>query len=209
MAASALWGISCVEPCDAQSRWPSTTTAPARRAATPRGQAPPNKIKAMLLRVRIPSGGTVKLRIEPTLSYAQAIEQVAREAGLPPDGLSFSLNKRESLPALPAAAISSLGLTSGDLVYLIDASAPPPPAPAPAPAHTPTQAITALPSRPSPSAPRHRAARVPPLLPRQLHRRPHPPPPPSPSSARWASPRIVRARPLCAPAITWSVRSTS
>ena len=35
----------------------------------------------MLLRVRIPSGGTVKLRIEPTLSYAQAIEQVAREAG--------------------------------------------------------------------------------------------------------------------------------
>ena len=107
----------------------------------------------MLLRVRIPSGGTVKLRIEPTLSYAQAIEQVAREAGLPPDGLSFSLNKRESLPALPAAAISSLGLTSGDLVYLIDASAPPPPAPAPAPAHTPTQAITALPSRPSPSWP--------------------------------------------------------
>ena len=50
------------------------------------------KIKAMLLRVRIPSGGTVKLRIEPTLSYAQVIEQVAREAGLPPDGLSFSLN---------------------------------------------------------------------------------------------------------------------
>jgi hypothetical protein len=78
----------------------------------------------MLLRVRTPSGGTLKLRIEPTLSYADFLQKASIEAGgLPIDGLYCSLNKKDPLPALPAAPMSSTGLSSGDLVWLISPEA--------------------------------------------------------------------------------------
>ena len=67
----------------------------------------------MLLRVRTPSGSTLKLRIEPSASYASVVEQAAREAGLSNTDLHLSLEKREPLPALQAASIVSLGAEMG------------------------------------------------------------------------------------------------
>ena len=55
----------------------------------------------MLLRVRTPSGTTLKLRVDPTLSYAAVLAQAVAEAGEAGD-LALSLNRRDPLPALPA-----------------------------------------------------------------------------------------------------------
>ena len=61
----------------------------------------------MLLRVRTPGGSTLKLRIESNVPYSSVVEQAAREAGLPVDGLSLSLGFSSAflllLPALSAA----------------------------------------------------------------------------------------------------------
>ena len=75
----------------------------------------------MLIRVRLPSGGTLKLRVEASLPYSDLLRQVAAEASLPAEGLQLSLNKREALPELPAASIGSLGIAGGDLIYLLGA----------------------------------------------------------------------------------------
>ena len=81
----------------------------------------------MLLRVRLASGGTLKLRVDADLSYAAALELIATEAKLSPTGLSLSLNRREPLAATPSTSICSIGLSPGDLVYLLGG----PEAPAP------------------------------------------------------------------------------
>ena len=75
----------------------------------------------MLIRVRLPSGGTLKLRVEASLSYADVLSQIRQEASIPAEcKITLSLNKKDSLPGLHAASIGSLGIAGGDLVYLLE-----------------------------------------------------------------------------------------
>ena len=121
----------------------------------------------MLIRVRLPRG-TLKLRVEASLSYADVLSQIRQEASIPAEcKIALSLNKKDSLPGLDAASIGSLGIAGGDLVYLLeDGGAPLSSTSATAAASTPTAlplppgyrpsaatvSATATASRPSPGA---------------------------------------------------------
>ena len=83
----------------------------------------------MLLRVRIPSGSTLKLRVASTLTYSELLSMAAAEAGASTESCELSLNRENAIPrAAPGISLAQLGLAHGDLVYLMDrtiAAAPP------------------------------------------------------------------------------------
>ena len=115
----------------------------------------------MILRVRTPSGGTLKLRVEPSLGFDAFLTQAAAEAGLPSAACSLSLNRKESLSPAPGTPLSQVGLAGGDLLYLLSSepgsggaatAAPPPAAAAPvaAPAAPPSGGHRNLPPQAAP-----------------------------------------------------------
>ncbi|KAL1518401.1 hypothetical protein AB1Y20_002696 [Prymnesium parvum] len=90
-----------------------------------------------LLRVRTPSGATLKLRVEPTSSHAELLALAAQHAGLDSDVCTLSLNKRHPLSAAPSARLTEMGVAHGDLLYLLTPADAAAPAAAPSPAATP------------------------------------------------------------------------
>ena len=84
----------------------------------------------LFLRVRLPSGETAKVRIPPSTTHAAFLAQVAEGAALEAPACALSLNRREALRAGPAVPVSELGVSHGDLIYLIQPSDPSAPAPA-------------------------------------------------------------------------------
>ena len=83
----------------------------------------------LLLRVRIPNGSTLKLRVASTLTYSELLSMAAAEAGASTESCELSLNRDNAIPrAAPGISLAQLGLAHGDLVYLMDrtiAAAPP------------------------------------------------------------------------------------
>ena len=78
----------------------------------------------VLLRVRLPSGATLKIRVPPTTTHqtllAEVLTQAAvTDAGLDADACSLSLNRKTALGVGPSAPVSEIGVTNGDLIYLI------------------------------------------------------------------------------------------
>ena len=75
----------------------------------------------ILIRVRIPSGGTLKLRVPPSLTYGELLAQAAEAASVSTDGCHLSLNKKGPVPhAAPGVTLSQLGFCHGELLYLMD-----------------------------------------------------------------------------------------
>ena len=80
----------------------------------------------LLLRVRLTSatGSTLKLRVEPSLTYEELVKMAASEAGITPSACELSLNKKSPIPcAAPGVSVAQLGLAHGDLIYLVDRAA--------------------------------------------------------------------------------------
>mmetsp|Transcript_73777 Transcript_73777/g.123244 ORF Transcript_73777/g.123244 Transcript_73777/m.123244 type:complete len:665 (+) Transcript_73777:52-2046(+) len=73
----------------------------------------------VLLRVRITSGATIKLRVEPTLTHEEFLRQVAEAAGMPAASCSLSLNKKTPLACPLSSPLSMLDVSNGDLLYLL------------------------------------------------------------------------------------------
>jgi len=72
----------------------------------------------MLLRCRLPTGETLKLRVEPSTPYEELLRLAAEGASVSADTATLSLNKASPLSPPACAVISALGLASGDLLYL-------------------------------------------------------------------------------------------
>ena len=72
----------------------------------------------ILLRVRLPAGGTLKLRVPPHASYGDLKSLACAEAQLPNGGGQLSLNKREPIAQADTVLLSQLALTNGDLLFL-------------------------------------------------------------------------------------------
>mmetsp|Transcript_7466 Transcript_7466/g.23104 ORF Transcript_7466/g.23104 Transcript_7466/m.23104 type:complete len:431 (-) Transcript_7466:24-1316(-) len=78
----------------------------------------------MLLRLRSPSGETLKLHVEPCATFAQLLEIAAEAAGLELSVCTLSLNKATPLAPDEATPLTQLGLASGDLLYITSPAAP-------------------------------------------------------------------------------------
>mgnify|MGYP003321303416 CR=1 FL=1 len=74
----------------------------------------------MLLRVRTPSGATIKLRIEPTLSYADALAKAAAEAAAAEASAAAAPNR-----PLPPEWIQAAGRTGHGLGSKLHGHSPP------------------------------------------------------------------------------------
>eukprot|EP01043_Picozoa_sp_COSAG02_P059341 COSAG02_NODE_7547_length_2966_cov_63.943844_1_plen_517_part_10 len=75
----------------------------------------------MLLRVRGPGETYLKIRCEPSTSYADLIAEVEKrcEWSGEPGALQLSLNKKEPLELEQADNIGSAGIRGGDLLYML------------------------------------------------------------------------------------------
>eukprot|EP00897_Mesotaenium_endlicherianum_P008738 jgi/Mesen1/7893/ME000420S07035 len=89
------------------------------------GQAQVSSTSSMKVRVRPVSGGaTFRVEVPELCDLRTLQERVAAVAGVSVAAARLSLNKREELGGPGNVALSSLGVRGGDLLYLLDASAP-------------------------------------------------------------------------------------
>ena len=73
----------------------------------------------LLVRVRLPSGETAKIRIPSATSHQALLEQAAHTASLDLSACHLSLNKKDPLRAGALVPISEIGISHGDLIYLM------------------------------------------------------------------------------------------